>query len=169
MPHLSMKTPAGRRLGAAGLASAIAVGLACALWLASSPSPAGASVGRATTSLSTAASSDGDRAELRKDMQTARELTGQERKDAVKKIRADARAGAYGDKIEKRADRRGGRRAAVLALLPDQLQADLKELRSADPGERKAMRKDIRDKALDGGYGDKVEEAASKLKDAWAK
>jgi hypothetical protein len=56
----------------------------------------------------------------------------------------------------------------VFALLPDELQADLKKLRTMEPGdERKAYRKEIQQKALDGGYGDKVKEAAEKLKDHW--
>lgn len=170
MPHLTMKTAVGRRLAAAGLAFAIAAGLVSALWLTSSADPAGASATQTAATLDSALATDidGDRAELRKDLNAARELKGQARKDAIKEIRADARAGKYGDKIEKRFDRRADRRAAVFALLPDELQADLTKLRAMEPGDdRKAFRDDIRQKALDGGYGDKVKEAAEKLQEHW--
>lgn len=169
MPHFPLKTAAGRRLGAAGLASAIAVGLISALWLTTSSAPAGASVAQTASTLDSAlvAETGGDRAEMRKDLKAARALDGQARKDAIRKIHTDAKAGKYGAKIEKHLGKRADHRAAVFALLPDELQGDLKKLRSADKGDRKAMRADIRAKALDGGYGDKVKEAAEKLKDHW--
>lgn len=168
MPHLSIKALIGRRLAAAGLAFAIAAGLVSALWLTSSAEPAQASVTQTASTLDSALATDGDRAELRKDLKAARELEGQARRDAIKKIRADAKAGKYGDKVAERFDRRADRRAAVFALLPDELQADLKKLQAMEPGdERKAYRNEIQQKALDGGYGDKVKEAAEKLKDHW--
>ncbi len=170
MPHLTIKTAIGRRLAAAGLAFAIAAGLVSALWLTSSTEPAAAGVTQTASTLDSALATDGDRAELRKDLKAARELKGQARKDAIKQIRADAKAGKYGDKVAERFDRRADRRAAVFALLPDELQADLKKLRAMEPGdERKAYRKEIQQKALDGGYGDKVQEAAEKLKGHWKK
>jgi hypothetical protein len=170
MPHLSMKIAIGRRLAAAGLAFAIAAGLVSALWLTSSTEPASASVSQTATTLQTTLAADdhGDRAKLRQDLKAARQLEGQARQDAIAKIRADVKAGKYGDRIEKRFDRRADRRAAVFALLPDELQADLKKLRAMEPGDaRKAYRKEIQQKALDGGYGDKVQEAAKKLQDHW--
>lgn len=166
MSHLTMKTAVGRRLAAAGSAFAIAAGLTGVLWLASSAEPAGASVTQTASTL--AADAKGDRAELRKDLKAARGLEGRARKDAIKDVRTDARAGKYGDKVADRFDRRADRRAAVFALLPDQLQADLKKLRAMEPGDdRKAHRDDIRQRALDGGYGDKVQEAAEKLQEHW--
>lgn len=168
MPHLSIRTAVGRRLAAAGLAFAIAAGLVSALWLTSSTQPAEASAMQTASTLGSELAADGDRAELRKDLKAARELKGGARKDAIKQISEDAKAGKYGDKVAKRFDRREDRRAAVFALLPDELQADLKKLRAMDPGdERKAYRKEIQQKALEGGYGDKVKEAAEKLKGHW--
>ena len=100
------------------------------------------------------------RAELRGDLKAARELEGTERRDALKGIREDAREGKYGDRIERQADRRGDHRAAFFALLPDELQADLKKAREIDDADdRKAALDDIRKKALAGDYGDKVKEA----------
>ncbi|MEJ7634540.1 hypothetical protein [Aeromicrobium sp.] len=168
MPHLSVKTDLGRRLGVAGFGLAIAVGLASALWLTSARAPADASVAQTASTLDSSLAA-GDRAEMRQDLKAARELERGARRDAIKEIRADAKAGKYGNKVQKKLDRRADHRAAVLALLPDELQADLKELKAADKKDRKAMRNDIRAKALSGGYGDKVKEAAGKLKDHWQK
>jgi hypothetical protein len=50
-------------------------------------------------------------------------------------------------------------RSPAFALLPDALQEDLRELVEADPDDRRAMLEKLREKALDGGYGPKVEEA----------
>ena len=179
MTTSSLKTVVGRRLWITGLVFAIAAALVSALWLTSSSGPATATIEQTATTLGTElsrapsspedkAEAKADRAEFRAAMKAARQLKGQARVDAVKKVTADAKAGRYGDKIEKRFDRRADRRAAVFALLPDELQADLRKLRAMEPGdERKAYRDDIRQKALDGGYGDKVREAAEKLKGHW--
>jgi hypothetical protein len=103
---------------------------------------------------------DGDRGELRGDLEKARELHGTARRDALKGIREDARDGKYGDRVERHADRRGDHAAAFFALLPDELQADLKEARAIDDtDDRKAAFEDIRTKAAAGDYGDKVKEA----------
>jgi hypothetical protein len=175
MTTSTLKTVIGRRLWISGLVFAIAAALVSALWLSSSPEPASATVEQTATTLDTELSGDSPttdaasgRAEFHAAMKAARQLKGQDRVDAIKKVVADAQAGKYGDKIEKKADRRADRRAAVFALLPDDLQADLTKLWAMEPGdERKAFRDDIRQKALDGGYGDKVQEAAEKLQDHW--
>ncbi len=181
MTASTLKTIVGRRLWITGLVLAIAAALVSAIWLTSSSQPASASIAQTASTLDTELSQDpaasdakadakADRATFHAAMKAARKLKGQERVDALKKVAADAEAGKYGDRIEKRADRRADRRAAVFALLPDELQADLTKLRAMAPGdERKAYRKEIRDKALDGGYGDKVKEAAEKLQDRWKK
>jgi len=107
---------------------------------------------------------DGGRDDLRGDLMDARELDGTERHDALKGIREDARDGKYGDRIERHADRRGDHRAAFFALLPDELQADLKEAREIDDADdRRTALEDIREKALAGDYGDKVKEAFTLL------
>lgn len=175
----TLKAAVGRRLWITGLVLAVAAALVSALWLTSSPAPATATVGETAMTLDSELSQDpqspeqraeakADRKALHADMKAARQLKGQARTDAVKKVVADAKAGKYGDKIEKRFDRRAAHREAIFALLPDDLQADLKKLRAMEPGdERKAYRDEIRQKALDGGYGDKVQEAAEKLQDFW--
>ena len=103
---------------------------------------------------------DDGRAEFRGDLKDARDLDGAERRDALEGIREDARDGKYGDRVERHADRRGDHRAAFFALLPDELQDDLKKAREIDDADdRKAALKDIREKALAGDYGEKVKEA----------
>lgn len=163
-------TMLGRRLWISGIVFAIAAALVSALWLSSSPAPAAVEQTAATlgTELgsddSPAPGTDTNRKELRADLKAARALEGQARIDALKKVRAGAAAGEYGDKIEKRADRRSDRHAAYFALLPDDLQADLKELKAMPAGdERKAKREQIREDALAGKYGEKVQEAAKLL------
>ncbi|MEO6605882.1 MAG: hypothetical protein ABIN55_09735 [Aeromicrobium sp.] len=170
MTTSSAKDAVVRRLWLTGLVFATASALIAAMWLSSSGNSANASVREtAATDITELISAnttgaDGDRAELRKDLQAARKLKGQARLDAIKKIRADAAAGKYGEKVEKRTDRRSDRRAAAFALLPDDLQADLKELKAMPGGEeRKARRAEIRKDALAGEYGEKVQEAAKLL------
>lgn len=93
------------------------------------------------------------------DIKDLRGLEGEERRDAMRQLRDDARDGKYGEHVGQRFERRADHRAAFFALLPDELQSDLEALKDAEPQERKAMREEIREKALDGGYGDKVQEA----------
>lgn len=170
MTTSTLNTVLGRRLWISGIVFAIAAALVSALWLSSSPAPA--TVEQTSVTLGTELASDdspttgkgANRAELRADLKAGRALEGQARIDALKKVRADAKAGEYGEKIEKRADRRSDRHAAFFALLPDKLQADLKELKAMPAGdERKAMREQIRKDALAGEYGEKVQEAAKLL------
>lgn len=170
MTTSTLKTVLGRKLWISGIAFAIAAALVSALWLSSSPAPATVEQTAATlgTELSSddspAPGTDSNREELRADLKAARGLEGQARLDAMKKVRADAKAGEYGKQIEKRVDRRSDRHAALFALLPDELQADLKELKAMPAGEeRKAMREQIRKDALAGEYGEKVQEAAKLL------
>ena len=171
MTTRSLTDTIGRRLWATGVVLALAAALVAALLLTAGPAPAGASVGQTATTLDTALAADDttsdDRADLRADLQAARKLEGDARQAALRTVRSAAAAGDYGDKAQKRLDRRADRRQAVLALLPDALQADLKAVKAADPDERAALRQEIRAKALDGGYGDKVKAAAEKLKENW--
>lgn len=157
-----------RRLWIATTTVALVTAVGGAIWLTSEPSTASVSVAETAATLDTVLSEDSDQAgaeSLRRDLKAARALEGSDKLDALKKVRSDARAGEYGDKVEKKADRRADRRAARFALLPDELQADLEKLKSMSPGEdRKAFRKQIRADALAGTYGDKVKEAAELLK-----
>ena len=103
---------------------------------------------------------DPGRGELREDVKELRGLEGEERRDAMRQLHEDARDGKYGEHVEGRFERRADHREAFFALLPDELQADLKEAREIDDADdRRAALKDIHEKALDGDYGEKVKEA----------
>lgn len=126
----------------------------------------GADASRDTTpaAASTKAQADPDAARFRADLKAARELTGQARIDAVKKIRADAKSGKYGDKVEKRFDRKHNHAAAIWKNAPKELKADLKAARTAPPADRAAKMHEIFTKALAGDYGDKAQKRAERLK-----
>lgn len=144
----------GHRARVAGLALAVATAVGVGVWMA----PAGADTATAVT----ADSSDDDpgRQELHEDLKDARGLDGDARREAMQGIREDARDGKYGDRVDQRFERRGGRHAAFEALLPDEMQADIKKAKETeDADERKSLREDIHQKALDGGYGEKVKAA----------
>ena len=103
---------------------------------------------------------DPGRGELREDVNRLRGLEGEERWDARRQLHEDARDGKYGERVEDRFDRRADHRAAFFALLPDELKTDLKEAREIDDlDDRRAALQDVREKALDGDYGENVKEA----------
>src|SRR4051794_21443796 len=111
MTASTLKTIVGRRLWITGLVIAIAAALVSALCLTASSQPASASIAQTASTLDTELSQDpttsdakADRASFHAAMKAARKLKGQERVDALKKVAADAKAGKYGDRIEKRAD-----------------------------------------------------------------
>jgi hypothetical protein len=151
-----LKTPRARN-GVLALAVAAVVGLG--IWMM--PAMADDQPTAETADAAPAEpASDEERSEFREDLEEARGLEGEERREALMGIREDARDGKYGERIERHADRRGDHRAAFFALLPDELQDDLKQAREIDDDDdRKAALQDIRDKALAGDYGDKVQEA----------
>ena len=105
------------------------------------------------------------RSQLRADLRAAFRLEGDARRSALADIRAKAQAGGYGDRIERRADRREIHHQLVFSLLPDNLQADLTELKDAPSDQRAQLRADIMDKALAGDYGDDVKKAAEQLQE----
>lgn len=152
----------GRRNSIAALLIAVVAAVGIGIWMgpASSADETQKTPDAMDLAFADAESDDDGRAELRDALKDARELEGTDRRDALKGIREDARDGKYGDRIERHAERRGDHRAAFFALLPDELQADLKEAREIDDtDDRKAALDDIREKALAGDYGDKVKEA----------
>ncbi len=103
------------------------------------------------------------RSALRADLLAAFKLDGEARRAALADIRTKARDGGYGDRVERRADRRQIHHELFFSLLPDNLQADLTELKDAPADQREQLRADIRDKALAGDYGDEVKKAAEQL------
>lgn len=158
----------GRKLVATGVTLTVASGLVGAALLTGIGSGASASstdVSSATSTSSSSNAADADVARFRADLKEARALEGQARTDAVKKIREDAKAGTYGDKVQKRVTNKGKRFAAVWAHAPAELKADLQDVRKADPSDRAALKHEIFTKALAGDYGDKAQKRAEKLKE----
>jgi hypothetical protein len=105
--------------------------------------------------------SDAAHSKLRDAIGQARDLDGQARVDALKKVRDDAADGAYGPRVAHRVERR----AAFFADMPDALRADLEKAWASDADDRWQQVKDIRKKALDGGYGKEAQEFAQRMKD----
>jgi len=118
-----------------------------------------------TAGATTTDDATGGRSQLRADLRAAFRLEGDARRSALADIRAKAQAGGYGDRIERRADRRQIHHQLVFSLLPDNLQADLTELKDAPADQREQLRADIMDKALAGDYGDEVKQAAEQLQE----
>jgi len=116
-----------------------------------------------TVAASDRADQDRGRQQLRADVRAARALEGDARREALAAIRARAQDGEYGDGIERRADRRQVRHDLFLSLLPDDLRADLTELKSASADKRAELRGQILDRALAGDYGPEVQHAAEQL------
>jgi hypothetical protein len=112
---------------------------------------------------STDDSPDGSRADLRADLRAAMKLQGDARRQALADIRTKAQDGGYGDRIQRRADRRQIHRELFFNLLPDNLQTDLQALKDAPADQRPAMRADIMARAVAGDYGPDVQDAAKKL------
>jgi hypothetical protein len=105
------------------------------------------------------------RSRLRSDLRAAFKLDGDARREALAAIRQKAQDGAYGEAVQRRAERRQIRHDLFFSLLPDNLQADLTRLKDAPADQREQLRGDIMDKALAGGYGPDVQKAAQKLRD----
>lgn len=172
MASLSFRKTLGRKLLATGVTLTVASGLAAAALLTGVGSGASAStapVSSATSASPTAGTDtkgvDPGVARFRADLKEARALTGQARIDAVKKIRQDAKAGKYGDKVQKRVTNKGKRFAAIWAHAPADLKADLEDVRKADPSDRAALKHEIFTKALAGDYGDMAQKRAEKMKE----
>ena len=107
---------------------------------------------------------DSEAAKFRADLKDARALTGEARMAALQEIRQNAKAGEYGDKIEKRAEKIDNRHARIWAHAPKELKDDLREVRKADPADRAELRHKIFTKAESGEYGDLAQQHAEKLK-----
>ncbi|MFI1562078.1 hypothetical protein ACH4ZX_03285 [Streptomyces sp. NPDC020490] len=102
-------------------------------------------------------------AELRSDLRALRGMEPGRRAQAAARIRREALDGDYGTLVRLRAEQAQRRRQA----LPPQLREDLARLRGL-PGEQwHARLLTIRDKALDGGYGDRARRWAERHRRFW--
>lgn len=155
----------GRKLLATGAALTVTSGLVGGAMLMGSA----ASADSTTTDTQSSASADrnsvdSDAEKFRADLKEVRALAGEARIDALQEIRQNAKAGEYGDKIEKRAENIDNRHARIWAHAPKELKDDLREVRKADPADRDELRHEIFNKAEAGEYGDAAKQHAEKLK-----
>ena len=102
-------------------------------------------------------------AELRDDLTAVRELPEGERLDALRTIREDALEGDYGTRVQQLARGRDDRVRTLRRLLPDDLESDLREARDLSGEDQAAALRDIRDGALGGEYGDRVQQVATSV------
>lgn len=156
----------GRKLVATGTALTVTTGLVGgALLMGSGASADTTSTDTHSSVTADSSSTDSNVEEFRADLKDARELTGEARTDAVKKVLEAAKAGEYGDKVEKLVTHKGKHLARIWAHAPQELKDDLKEVREAAPEDRAALKHEIFTNALDGDYGDKAQKHAEKLKE----
>lgn len=103
--------------------------------------------------------------DLRADLTAVRQLPVGERAEALREIRRDALEGDYGDRVQELAERRVERLRAIRRALPDDLRADLREARRLSGEDRVEAYREIRDGALAGEYGERVQEIAVKVQE----
>lgn len=101
--------------------------------------------------------------DLRDDLTAVRDFPQGERRDALREIRRDALDGDYGAKVQRFAERRHQRVRAVRRALPADLRADLRAAAKLSGDARVEAFEEIRDDALAGDYGDRVQDVAERV------
>ena len=107
---------------------------------------------------------------LRHDLTAVKAMgPGAERRAAAKGIVQTALDGGYGERAREKAELFVANKGSRIRNLPADLKADLRELRAAPRDEKVALAEDIAGAALDGTYGETVQEYAEKVQasDAW--
>ena len=95
---------------------------------------------------------------MQDDIKAALSLDGQEQHRALVAVRYGALHGTYGDRVQRGARALQHRRHEIWRTLPDQLKADVRAARSLPWPERREAFLTIRDNALQGAYGDRVQQ-----------
>ncbi|MXM67666.1 hypothetical protein GR925_30580 [Streptomyces sp. HUCO-GS316] len=173
-----ISTAVTRRTRRTALAVATAAVVTAAVWTASS-GPTGSTSAPVSTSAVELADADADAVafagtdpqlvpgwlppRLRADLRELRGMAPDKRTEAAARIWRDALAGEYGTRARIRAHEAQRR----LRHLPEELRADIRELRGLTGEERREELLAIRDKALDGGYGDRVQRWAERRSSFW--
>ena len=103
--------------------------------------------------------------DLQADLKAVRALPVGEKADALREIRRDALDGDYGDRVQRFAERRLERIRAIRRALPDEMRADLRAARRLTGEDRLDAYREIRDGALAGEYGERVQEVAVKVQE----
>lgn len=104
-------------------------------------------------------------ADLQADIKAVADLPDADKPGAIRAIREGALAGEYGAKVARAAERIQDRRASAFALLPEDLQTDLQELKALPDAEKAAAAKEMRAGALSGEYGDQVQAFAQRMQE----
>lgn len=103
--------------------------------------------------------------ELRTDLTALRDLTPADRPEAARAIRRAALRGDYGADVQRVAERRDERRAWLRERLPEELRQDLRSAAGSEPGDRRDAFRAVRDNALAGEYGERVQTLAEALQE----
>ena len=103
--------------------------------------------------------------DLRHDLTALRGLPPEERFAAGKQLRQDALDGDYGTRVQQWAGRADERRRAIWSRMPSSLQQDVEQARALPDAERYDAFQAIGAGALDGEYGDRVQQVAQRLDD----
>lgn len=102
-------------------------------------------------------------ADLQENIEALEDLPDADKPAAIRALREDALAGAYGAEVARAAERIQVRRARVLDHLPEHLQADLEELRALPDEDKVAGAQELRVDALAGEYGEQVQTFAERM------
>ncbi|MEZ5096286.1 MAG: hypothetical protein R2731_09260 [Nocardioides sp.] len=104
---------------------------------------------------------------LRDDLTDRRTMTPEQRGPALRELRREALEGGSGPGVQQRAERwvahRDGHRAWVRTRVPAQLRRDVHAALGLAPDERHDALAAVRDRALAGGYGDRVQAVAEAM------
>jgi hypothetical protein len=100
---------------------------------------------------------------MQDDIRAALSLPGREQQRALLAVRYAALHGSYGDQVERWAKALQHRRAELWKTLPPQLRADVLAARSLPYREQRRAMTAIRTAALQGAYGDRVQQLAQQL------
>lgn len=101
--------------------------------------------------------------QLQSDLEELQGLTPTERHAVALEIRRKAVAGAYGEEVQALALRRREHLTQVWKRLPPELRQDVRNLLEAPPEERADLWADLRDAALAGEYGPRVQDVAERI------
>lgn len=105
-------------------------------------------------------------ADLQSDLKDLKELEPGERGPLAREIRDGALGGEYGPGVQGRAERAQERRIRVWATLPQDLRDDLSDLKQVEPEERRDAAEAIAQDALDGAYGEKVQQVTERIQNS---
>ncbi|WP_164704549.1 hypothetical protein [Blastococcus litoris] len=99
--------------------------------------------------------------DLREDLESLQQTPASERTERLQEIIDAATDGDYGDEVQRWSQRMGG----LLASLPQELRQDIQQVIGQEPEEARADVRQIVEDAVDGEYGEDVEQWADWLRD----